>query len=134
MTQKKYEKSIQTSGFFRTPDSIRSINTGINTFALSEQKDSPINVAQLEEIKKTAIPYPDNRKFFIPYTLSIHEYSMEIINDCLKNLYNGKTGYVFTKTQLIEVLRIIGTELQIKNEDNIWFLYKETKDAKTSTI
>ena len=82
----------------------RTTNTGINKNVLLIL--TPIENRKLYELSFDNLNFQDKKKL---------KYSAEIINDCLISIYNGKTGYVFTKDQLKEVKKIL-PRVEIKRD------------------
>ena len=82
----------------------RTTNTGMNKNVLLIL--TPIENRKLYELSFDNLDFKDKKKL---------KYSAEIINDCLISIYNGKTGYVFTKDQLKEVKKIL-PRVEIKRD------------------
>lgn len=82
----------------------RTANTGMNKNVLLIL--TPIENRKLYELSFDNLNFKDKKKL---------NYSAEIINDCLISIYNGETGYVFTKDQLREVKKIL-PRVEIKRD------------------
>lgn len=82
----------------------RITNTGMNKNVLLIL--TPIEDRKLYELSFDNLNFKDKKKL---------KYSAEIINDCLISIYNGEVGYVFTKDQLREVIKIL-PQVEIKRD------------------
>ena len=82
----------------------RTTNTGMNKnvlLILTPPKDRKLYEPSFDNLN-----FQDKKKL---------KYSAEIINDCLISIYNGEVGYVFTKDQLKEVIKIL-PRVEIKRD------------------
>ena len=82
----------------------RITNTGMNKnvlLILTPPKDRKLYEPSFDHLN-----YKEKKKL---------NYFTEVVNDCLHNIYNGKTGYVFTKDQLKEVIKIL-PRVEIKRD------------------
>lgn len=103
-------KDIETTTtplhFWRNNITWRTTNTGIN-----------------KNVLRTLTPI-HNRKLYQPTYqceyLTLKEKKKlkqfeNVVNDCLHSIYNGELGYVFTKDQLNEVIKILPS-VQVKRD------------------
>jgi hypothetical protein len=101
MTQ---EKQINNKRFWRDKLTWRSTNTGMNENVIGTYVHNNDRRGIITYIMDTTIPYTDGRRF-----LESHEkkdYFVDVVNECLKNIYHGKEGHVFSDAQLKEIIMI----------------------------
>lgn|GEM_PF-4550668 len=78
-------------------------------------------ISYMEFLKERISPYKDKRKFC--NIGDFHYYAATVINECLDDMYNGKSGYVFSDAQFREVLKICYQyNLTVRKEDDIIYI------------
>ena len=90
--------------FWRNPVTWRSTNTGMNQNAISTYNPYSSKKDIIKHIRKNIIPYTDKRKYV---KQNKNDYFADIVNDCMKDIWKCKRGFVFTYEQLKEVMRIL---------------------------
>jgi hypothetical protein len=90
--------------FWRNPLTWRTTNTGMNENVISTYVRKQNMKDVIASIKDGIVTYNDGRKFL--ETKYKTDYFISVVNDCLRDIYAGRSGYVFTESQLKEVLKI----------------------------
>jgi hypothetical protein len=93
--------------FWRNTITWRTTNTGMNqnvihTYAPHKRKKDII-----VHMRENIIPYTDKRKYLNPEEKKKHDYFVEVVNDCMKDIWKGNSGFVFKDSQLKEVMMIL---------------------------
>lgn len=97
-------KTINTNEFWRDKLTWRSTATGMNENVIGTY--APYNKKKdiIAHMKQNIVSYSDGRKY--SDNNSKNDYFTDIVNDCMKKVYLGLRGYVFTDSQLKEVMMI----------------------------
>jgi nicotinamide riboside kinase len=73
-----------------------------NVIGLYVHKDDRRDI--ITYLRENVVSYNDGRRFL--ESKEKRDYFVDVVNDCLKNIYWGKDGYVFSESQLKEVMMI----------------------------
>lgn len=77
----------------------------------------------LPKLKRSTTPYPANQK----YLRKSRKYALgfrDVVNDALREVYNGAKGYVFTIEQLTEIVKFV-PDVNVVKSNGIFYVSKE---------
>lgn len=77
----------------------------------------------LPKLKRSTTPYPTNQK----YLKKSRKYALgfrDVVNDALREVYNGAKGYVFTIEQLTEIVKFV-PDVNVVKSNGIFYVSKE---------
>ena len=100
-------KTTTFSHFWRNNITWRSTNTGMNENVLRTYNHNNSQQEIIAHIRLGAIPYTDGRKRIPREERKYNPYFTDVVNDCMKEIWKGKRGFVCSTDQLKEVMRIL---------------------------
>lgn len=122
--------SIDVLGcFWLPPNYFNTCISGVNQNTIETYSASKRNLdankhfqeSILPLLRSKAEPYPSNMKY-LPKSESHPVGFRSVVNDALKEVYANRKGYVFSKEQLLEVLRFVPT-IKVSYSDEIYFVW-----------
>lgn len=84
---------------------------------------SGANANTMPKLKRSTTPYPANQK----YLRKSRKYALgfrDVVNDALREVYNGTKGYVFTIEQLTEIVKFV-PDVNVVKSNGIFYVSKE---------
>lgn len=98
---------MKENNFWRSNITWRSTNTGMNENVLRTYNLNNSQKEIIAHIRLSAIPYEDGRKRIPKRERKFNPYFTDVVNDCMKEIWKGKRGFVCSTDQLKEVMRIL---------------------------
>lgn len=92
--------------FWRSNITWRSTNTGMNENVLCTYNFYNSKKDIIKHIRENIIPYTDGRRCIPKNERKYNPYFTDVVNDCMKEVWKGKCGFVCNTDQLKEVMRI----------------------------
>ena len=114
MDQNKSDKYTLMKQFWRPPNLVNTVSTGVNEYTLQFVENNPQT--------KTVLPTKGCNKSHNPKEKKEKEgglYYDQVVNDCVVNVAKKKIGYCFTSMQLDEIYSLLLKIGYLKDEIKI---------------
>ncbi len=123
------ENNKVLSCFWLPPNYYNTCVSGINEDTIKSRSHNYRNSDEdkyfqkhiLPSLRRLAITSLHLKQKFLPKSCKNANGFREVVNDALRELYAKRTGYVFSKDQLLEVLRFI-PDVNVSFNDDIYFI------------
>jgi len=117
--------TLPLPNFWRDNIKWRSTNTGMNENVISTYAPHISKETIVSHMRKYITPYTDKRKYLNEDEKNKHKYFIDIVNECMMSILTGGCGYVFTDSQLKEVMKIVPRVRSIHDNGNgCWKCWK----------
>ena len=132
------EINFEILNYFWLPNKYyRASVSGVNAYTIkridnnihSDNDRKYFETYVLPRLRKNIKPYPESEKY-LPKSQMYPEGFRDIVNDALKELYSNRQSYVYSKEQLIEVLRFI-PDINVSYRDDIYFIKRQIEVGVT---
>lgn len=110
--------------YYRTTTSGVDLNSigCMNRKLVAKKNSRYFEIHRLPELRKKATLNPALEKY-LPKNQTYAEGFRMIVNDALKQIYQNKQGYVFSESQLVELLRFV-PDAKVSYRDDMYFVNK----------
>lgn len=116
------------SCFWLPPTYYRTCVSGVNKNTIirkgddiySERKQRHFEIHVLPMLRNQITPYPASMKY-LPKSKIYADGFRDVVNDALREIYAKRKGYVFSKEQLIEILKFV-PGVKVSYCDDVYFV------------
>lgn len=98
------EDTTNLSHFWLNPIKWRTTGTGMNQYVIDSYAPYIDKEEIILHIRENIVPYTDGRKLLKPEGKS--DYFVDVVNECMKSVWRNDRGFVFTESQLLQVMMI----------------------------
>lgn len=100
------DNSTIPPNFWRDPITWRTTNTGMNENVISTYAPYTNKEYIIQHMRENIVPYTGKCKY-LKNNKKKRDYYVEVVNECMKDIWKGYRGFVFSDSQLKEVMRIL---------------------------
>jgi hypothetical protein len=115
--------NLNNDNFWRNELTWRSTNTGMNTNVIGEYVHKEDRQDIINYMRSIIESYKDGRYYLDNENKK--DYFVDVVNDCLKNVYKNFRGFVFSDLQLKEVMKIVpSVNVKYSSKDECYYCWK----------